>query len=390
MAIQPDNPQLLTMKSFSKHRIHVLDGMRGIAAVIVMLYHIIAKFNPNCSLLPTNAFIAVDFFFVLSGYVICHSYGDKILNGMGAGEYISRRVARLFPMMALGLLLGSPALYIIMAENHSVYGGLKEIVVGDLYNIFFIPYLNFDEYPEILAEPPELIFPADSPLWSISFEMLASLLFVRLICSRRASLIKICYLSFSVMVLTSFLHGTPIVDNNVFDIERGWRTMNIWGGLPRVLFGFTLGMIIYQIRQTPSRYGWIKRIKNITPLPDWILYCALTSMLIFPFRFLGLYSVFAVGVISPLLVLYGSKAYATSTVAKSLAEYLGWLSFPLYCLHMPVISWIKALEVSGGLVSTYGVSKTAAAAVIVSIVLAALSAGLIDRLRVQKLLLRWA
>lgn len=95
------------------------------------------------------------------------------------------------------------------------------------------------------------------------------------------------------------------------------------------------------------------------------------------------------GVVSPLLVLYGSKAYATGAVGKSLAEYLGWLSFPLYCLHMPVISWIKALDVSGGLVSRVGVSYAAACAVIVSIVLAALSASLIDRMGAQKLLLKW-
>jgi peptidoglycan/LPS O-acetylase OafA/YrhL len=260
-----------------------------------MLYHVSAKFHLNLPFLESNAFIAVDFFFVLSGYVICYSYGHKIINGMRSSEYLLRRVARLFPMMALGLLLGSPAIYITtLSVDNQVYIDIKEIVVGDLYNIMFIPYLNFDKYPEMLSEPSGIIFPADSPLWSISFEMLASLLFVRLIFISAASLTKICLVSFVVLVFTSFLHGTAIVGNNVFDIERGWRTISIWGGLPRVLFGFSFGMIIYQIEQTPSRYPWTKRFQNLNAHPDWVLYCALTAMLIFPFRLLGLYSVFAV------------------------------------------------------------------------------------------------
>jgi len=84
------------MTTYSKHRFHVLDGMRGIAAICVMLYHY-KLFGGSRIAWLHNGFMSVDFFFVLSGFVVLHAYGKKLLTGMAATDYLARRVARLFP-----------------------------------------------------------------------------------------------------------------------------------------------------------------------------------------------------------------------------------------------------------------------------------------------------
>src|ERR1700733_9805135 len=96
------------MTDYTKHRFYVLDGMRGIAAIIVMLYHFYLDMHLRYF---KNSFVAVDFFFVLSGFVLCHAYGNKLLNGMSVGEFLARRIGRLYPLFALGVLMGVPFLW---------------------------------------------------------------------------------------------------------------------------------------------------------------------------------------------------------------------------------------------------------------------------------------
>src|SRR5271163_1950173 len=76
------------MTAYTKHRFHALDGMRGVAAIVVMVYHYYLDSHLRCL---KNPFLAVDFFFILSGFVISHAYGGKLLNGLGG----PRRTARL-------------------------------------------------------------------------------------------------------------------------------------------------------------------------------------------------------------------------------------------------------------------------------------------------------
>jgi peptidoglycan/LPS O-acetylase OafA/YrhL len=89
---------------YTKHRFHTLDGMRGIAAIVVMFIHCL-HLDGNYPGWLQNAFIAVDFFFILSGFVVYHAYAEKLKQGMQFRDYVARRVGRLYPLMAVGLLL---------------------------------------------------------------------------------------------------------------------------------------------------------------------------------------------------------------------------------------------------------------------------------------------
>jgi peptidoglycan/LPS O-acetylase OafA/YrhL len=116
---------MLPCDFFFTTRFHVLDGMRGLAAILVTLHH---YYYCSESRAPSSAhlrgtFLAVDFFFILSGFVICHSYGEKLLGGMRPADYLARRIARLYPIMVFGLLLGLPEFYRSAVSGHFVAPG---------------------------------------------------------------------------------------------------------------------------------------------------------------------------------------------------------------------------------------------------------------------------
>jgi peptidoglycan/LPS O-acetylase OafA/YrhL len=230
--------------SFSRHRFHVLDGMRGLAAILVMLYHYYYNSESRgtwASALLGNAYLAVDFFFILSGYVICHSYGEKLLGGMSPVDYLTRRIARLFPMMAFGLLLGLPALYCFTVSGQTNYLP-RDIVIATIANLFFIPFLGVKGS----------LFPTDGPLWSIFFELVASVAFIGLIRTKRRALVIICAASLGLLLITAFIAGFHV----------GWGTENFFGGFPRVFYGFTCGMLLYQLRSMPSPFPLLNRIQS--------------------------------------------------------------------------------------------------------------------------------
>ena len=119
-------------------RFSTLDGMRGIAAISVMFFHYTTS-------MPISIFrhapLAVDIFFILSGFVIAHSYGNRLGRNMTALEYLLRRIIRLYPMFAIGLLAGSPILYLLYTSGLANYS-TKDIINALLCNCFFIPYIG--------------------------------------------------------------------------------------------------------------------------------------------------------------------------------------------------------------------------------------------------------
>ncbi|HEX7694251.1 MAG TPA: acyltransferase family protein, partial [Sphingomonas sp.] len=87
-----------------KRRFVVLDGMRGLAALSVVALHTAQYFPSQTG--PARAYLAVDFFFMLSGFVMAHAYGDKLRAGLTIKGFAEIRLARLYPMIFLGVTLG--------------------------------------------------------------------------------------------------------------------------------------------------------------------------------------------------------------------------------------------------------------------------------------------
>lgn len=376
--------------SFSQHRFHVLDGMRGLAAILVMVYH----YYLSEQLAPTpwaiahlsGTYIAVDFFFILSGFVICHSYGEKLLGGMSPANFLACRIARLFPMMAFGLLVGLLAFYCFTVSGHSNYRqplsllllnfNRHDIVTATIQNLFFIPFLHFK------GGGP--LFPADIPLWSIFFESLASVAFIGLIRTKRRTLVKICISSLVLLLITAFTAGI-LKGEYGLDLNIGPGTKSFFGGFPRVFYGFTCGMLLYQLRSMPLPVPLLNQMGSAWSLPTFILYTALVGMLLFPHSMKGLYSFIVIMALAPLLIIQGSNPKCENKAVLTISEFLGWLSYPIYCLHVPVLYGMRVVDEHVPFSTKYGVSCEAVA-IVGTVFLAIVSAFLLDRLKVQRTL----
>src|SRR5688572_27186028 len=90
----------------TKQHFQILDGLRGIAALAVVIFHFMEWIFPDISNnFIGHGFLAVDFFFCLSGFVIGYAYDDRIRK-MGTGAFFKARLIRLHPLVILGSVLG--------------------------------------------------------------------------------------------------------------------------------------------------------------------------------------------------------------------------------------------------------------------------------------------
>jgi peptidoglycan/LPS O-acetylase OafA/YrhL len=321
-------------------RFDVLDGMRGIAAISVMIYHF--SKHENFSIL-SNAGIAVDLFFILSGFVIINSYGSRIGVSISAREYIFKRAIRLYPMFLIGLLIGIPVLYVVTNAGGSTYPN-RHIIGSAVYNSAFLPYIGNWGINNFGAADPSVgeIFPANPPAWSLFFEVVASFSFVILSKLKRSALFKFMVLCYAAMILNGFLISF-LSDRIGYDPAQGWGATNFIGGFPRVFFGFTLGMLLFVVANDTR--AWFHSFSENYIRSSYLLYILLVAIFAFPLQIKGLYPMLVVATIAPCLVFFGSKMHCTNRVESNIARFLGWISYPLYCLHFPVG---RAVFLAGG------------------------------------------
>jgi peptidoglycan/LPS O-acetylase OafA/YrhL len=329
-----------------QHRYDVLDGMRGVAAVAVMLYHF------NNYEVPLNAPLAVDFFFILSGFVIAYSYSSRLANGMSFGAFIGRRISRLYPMFIVSVLLGGPILYVNTLMGHSDYSR-RSIVAATLANLLCVPYLNEGNITNVGTVSHGALFPVNGPLWSLFFEMIASAAFFLLVRLQRRGLVKVMGLSFAGIavsgVMSSFVDYQP-----VFGHGFGWATLNFFGGFPRVFYGFTCGIVLYLgVREMEAK----SERRKTKPL---LLYAALFAVLAFPFALKGTYYLLVIGVVAPALVLLGALTECKNRCEQALSSVLGWMSYPIYCLHTPIGIGVDIVYEKYNVAAVTGVSAVVA------------------------------
>jgi peptidoglycan/LPS O-acetylase OafA/YrhL len=313
-------------------RYDVLDGMRGVAALCVMVHH----FAPGS--IQDNAAISVDLFFVLSGFVIAHSYGERLQSGMTFLEYMGRRLIRLYPMFLIGVLIGTPVLYFIVKAGLADYSK-RDIAGSLLYNGLFLPYLATKGAHDLGADTVTFgeIFPTNPPAWSLFFELVASLAFVTLFRMTRNSLIKIIVFSYTALLLSAVLSSFIEYRQNL-DIGQGWGTSNFLSGFPRVLFGFSFGVLLYSWLRTEYYSEVAAFVRQYVGSP-YLLYGILVVIVAFPKIqgiFGDLYPVLILVSVVPCLVFIGSAVRCKGGFDFRVSKFLGWISYPVYCLHFPI------------------------------------------------------
>jgi peptidoglycan/LPS O-acetylase OafA/YrhL len=171
----------------------ILNGMRGVAAIVVLCGHYALISGRNYF---PSYYLAVDFFFLLSGFVISNAYQAKIDNSLSKFEFLILRIIRLTPLFLLGIFLGLLQ-FVIISEHGGAYSRAK-LIFSMCFNVFYMPA------PSSLSITPYLNFPLNSPAWSLSFEMWACVLFafiapktrsLALACLAALGLIGLCFFS---------------------------------------------------------------------------------------------------------------------------------------------------------------------------------------------------
>ncbi|WP_370170010.1 MULTISPECIES: acyltransferase family protein [Hyphomonas] len=316
------NPALSSVQRF-----HALDGMRGIAAIVVMLYHYVGA---SQSRLFMNSYIAVDLFFILSGFVIYHAYATAILGGMPAGVFANKRISRLAPTVAGGVVLGAIAALIVMLETGRDFSPL-DFALTHMGHFAFVPALSDYQIP---ASDSLILFPSNPPLWSIFYELVASLAFIWIARIPRWRLVGAALAAFSLYLFCcltlSRMTGTALTAN------VGWNHATFFFGFPRVFSGFLMGIIIYRLLRRLDDWIETHLPRLAGPLPTLGLFAATLCVLMCPFYAKGVYQFVAIGMLCPLLILVGARVTPGRSWLTAVCDGLGTLSFPLYCVHEPV------------------------------------------------------
>ncbi|MBK7614774.1 MAG: acyltransferase [Burkholderiales bacterium] len=251
-----------------------------------------------------GAWVAVDLFFILSGFVISHSYWGSISNGMSLAQFIAARILRLAPLYFIGLAIGTAAAILALRSGQSLNLDASGIFSRFILALSFIPYLN--------GGP---IFPLNDPSWSLFFEVFVNIIFFWHIrkWGSPSGIILVC------AAAVAFLVGTLATGRT----NPGWATGHFSLGFPRAIAEFFAGCLIYQTgiyRRTTSS-GMVVTLTALT--------------------FLGfLIDKGKVGFISsltiiPLTISFASSAKLTPRVRRVCIA-LGEISYPLYIIHYPV------------------------------------------------------
>ncbi len=287
-------------------RFDLLDGLRGIAAIAVMTYH----YTENNGLhWLEGAWVAVDLFFILSGFVIAHSYGSKILDGMKFWQFARARLVRLGPLYWLGLTIGLIAALLPGSYVRTAHMTTAEIFSAFGSGIVFLPYFSHLSSP--LGWP---VFPLNVSAWSLFFELFVNVVFfVFVFYGRTLATFKFALLWIGIYFLC-IVGFRPI--------NPGWSTAGFAFGFPRVIAEFFAGVLIYTLR------GRMKRPSRLLTV-----FAATVSILGFTVSSLKLAFLNSI-TFMPLTILL-MASFSVEGVAKAACKYFGRLSYPLYIIHMP-------------------------------------------------------
>lgn len=126
-----------TTQLLAKPHYPILDGLRGVAAIMVVIFHIFeAHATTHLDQIVNHGYLAVDFFFVLSGFVIGYAYDDR-WGKMTLGDFFKRRLVRLHPMVVVGMIVGAVFFYF---QGYSLWPSISETPVWKMLLVMVIGF----------------------------------------------------------------------------------------------------------------------------------------------------------------------------------------------------------------------------------------------------------
>ena len=279
------------------------------------MYHLGA--TTGLSSLAPYGYLAVDLFFILSGFVIGNAYESKLTSSLSWRAFMLIRIARLYPCLFLGCLLGIAA-----HPDATIFTLLGQFAL--------IPDFASHE-----------LFPLNAVMWSLFFELVINA--VHAGCVSRLSIktltifTAVCAVAFATV---SWMHGGP---------GLGWGVSTFWPGFIRVGFGYSLGLLMYRM--------WASLPLSSIGVSPIITMIVLALLLVSPnLGHTNLQVPLTLFVAFPALVALGVISKPKWGPAMS---WLGGLSYPLYATHLPLLILAdKAFHVGEGIINLAGIAAT--------------------------------
>ena len=343
----------------------LLDGLRGVAALMVLWYHVFEGFAfAKGSVIETfnHGHLGVDLFFLLSGFVISYAYDDRwksrqrstvnsqqtTSKSLSLKDFFKRRLIRLHPMLVMGAFIG---LICFLLQGGVKWDGsstpIHWTLIAFVLTLFFIPAYPGASY-DIRGNAE--MFPLNGPSWSLFFESIGNILYALFI--RKLSNKMLTVLVGATGILWIWFVAFDISGYDMIGIGWTLDVVNFFGGLLRMMFPFTLGMLMARLfsqRTTDNRQQ-----SFFTNNIFWIATIVLFALFSVPYisgedvtnrvpalaniSLNGIYELFCIMVVFPLIVWIAALSdSAQSKFTLRISKFLGDLSYPLYIVHYPVM-----------------------------------------------------
>ncbi len=300
----------------TRQHFEILDGLRGIAALAVVTFHFMeVAYSDYSQDFIGHGFLAVDFFFCLSGFVIAYAYDDRV-GKMGVLEFFKSRAIRLHPLVVVGSVMGLLTFFFDPFGGHPEAYSAGRIMVLFVCSILMIPIGGMpDRYFNL--------FGFNAPAWSLFWEYVANIVYAFvLIRLKRGYLVALAVLAAVGLCYVGWHSG---------NLMGGWSTGTFWDGAARISYSFLVGLLIY-------RFNWI--IKNKLGFIGLAILLALAFMMPFSQKWNWLTETLVVLIYFPLLIALGAGATLRGGF-KKFCVFWGNMSYPLYMTHYAFI-WVFA------------------------------------------------
>lgn len=359
----------------SKPHYALLDGLRGVAALLVVWYHIFEGFqfagNKPVIDFINHGYLAVDFFFILSGFVVGYAYDNRWGKTLTLGGFFRRRLIRLQPMVIMGAVIGAASFLISGMERwDGTHATLWLTFLAFVCGCLMLPALP--RMPREVRGNGEM-FPLNGPCWSLFFEYVGNIVYALFI--RRLSTRLLAVLSFALCCALAWFAVTA--QSGYGSIGVGWTVdrTNILGGSLRMLCPFTMGLLLSRIFK-PIHYArgafWTS---------------AALLLIIFHVPYIhsdgalslnGIFEAACIIAVFPLVVWYAASGKTTDIASTRICRFLGDISFPLYIVHYPLMYAFYMWLIKTRQYTLYETWPAALAVVTASIILAWLCLKLYD------------